>query len=313
VPHVTSLQLAFARIGLDWSEAALTSAHSRPLSEVVGWARRAHRLGVLTDRRHTPAVIARTLLDAGLDDCRAVVAEYVGLPEERITDTRLARLPGTEFGPLNVLLLIQGEGWQPWPAFAPRPETAYAHRRGLITKRDIRALSLARLALRETDVVWDIGAGSGAVSIEMAELAWRGQVYAVERDAENVGYIRENAARFGTLNVSVISGVAPDALADLPPPSAVFVGGTGGATEAILTHIDQAAGPGCRVVANLATLENLVHMLHMCNSLGWPHEVAQVSIAHGKAIAGMTRLAPLNPVFILSAQLGSPEQRGGRS
>ena len=307
VPHVTSLQLAFARIGMDWSKAVLTSAHNRPLAEVVGWARRARTLGLLTDGEHTPSAIAQTLLAAGLPDCRAVVAESLGLPEERITDTRLAQLPGADFGPLNVLLLIQDDGWQPWPTFAPRSDERYAHCRGLITKREVRALSLARLALRETDVVWDIGAGSGAVSVEMAELAWRGQVYAVERDAENIAHIRQNVTRFGALNVSIIKGNAPEVLIGLPRPSAVFVGGTGGSMESILHHIDGAAQPGCRVVANLATLENLVQMLRVTRELGWRIEVMQASIAHGREIAGMTRLAPLNPVFVVSAEVGEDE------
>jgi precorrin-6Y C5,15-methyltransferase (decarboxylating) len=307
VPHVSSLQLAFARIGVDWNEAVLTSAHSRPLAEVVGWARRTHKLGILTDREHTPPAIARTLLDAGVGDCRAVVAENLGLPDERITDTRLEQLTDAESGPLNVLLLIRDADWQPQPAFAPRPEGAYAHRRGLITKREVRAISLARLALRETDTVWDIGAGSGAVSVEMAQLAWRGQVFAVERDAENVACIRQNVARFGALNVSVIEGSAPAALAGLPRPSAVFVGGTGGAMEPILRHIDGAAQSSCRVVANLATLENLVGMLQATRALGWRTEVMQASIAHGSDIAGLTRLAPLNPVFILSGQVGNDD------
>lgn len=304
VPHVTSLQMAFARIGVDWNRSVLTSAHSRPLSEVAGWARRTRKLGLLTDGQDAPSTIARTLLDAGIADCRAVVAENLSLPEERIIDTRLARLPGAKFDPLNVLLLIQDEDWRPRPAFAPRPEKAYAHRRGLITKRDVRALSLARLALRENDVVWDVGAGSGAVSVETAELAWRGQVYAVERDAENVACIRQNVARFGALNVSVIEGTAPLALAGLPQPTAVFIGGTGGDMQSILRHIDGVAQSGCRVVANLATLENLVETLQVSRELGWRTEVAQASIAHGTEIAGLTRLAPLNPVFILSGQVG---------
>lgn len=318
VPHVTSLQLAFARIGEDWNDAALTSAHARPLAEVVGWARRARKVGVLTDREHTPAAVARTLLDAGLGDCRAVVAENLGLPDERISDTRLEALADAEFGApgdkhgkhshLNVLLLIRSDGWRPRPAFAPRPAGAYSHRGGLITKREVRAISLARLAPRETDTVWDIGAGSGAVSVEVAELAWRGRVYAVEKDAENVRYIRENASRFGVLNVTVVKGRAPEALEELPRPSAVFIGGTGGEMEAILRHVDAAAKrqpSGCRVVANLATLEHLVHMQRLMETLGWRPDVTQAIIARGREIAGLTRLAPLNPVFVLSGEVGN--------
>ena len=299
VPHVSSLQLAFARAGVTWSDAIFTSAHARPLAEVVGWARRAPKLGILTDEEQTPAMIARTLLAAGIADCRAIVAENLGLPDESLTDTRLSALPGLEFAPLNVLLLIRDPDWRPQPAFAPRPDKAYAHRRGLITKADVRALSLARLALSETDTAWDIGAGSGAVSIEMAELAWRGQVFAVEHDEENLGYIRENVARFGALNVVVVEGRAPAALEGLPQPAAVFIGGTGGELKAILRHIASVAPPGCRVVLNLATLENLHDALAVMRALDCSPQVAQVSVARGKVIAGRTRLAPLNPVFIL--------------
>jgi precorrin-6Y C5,15-methyltransferase (decarboxylating) len=300
VPHVSSLQLAFARAGIPWSDAAFTSAHARPLAEVAGWARRAAKLGILTDREHTPARIAQTLLDAGVEDCRAIVAENLGLPDERLTDTRLAALPGMDFAPLNVLLLIHDAGWQPAPAFAPRPDDVYAHRRGLITKADVRTLSLARLALRETDTVWDIGAGSGAVSIEAAARAWRGRVFAVECDAENIGYLTENVARFGALNVTLVEGRAPAVLEGLPAPSAAFIGGTGGVMQEIMTFVAGAARPGCRVVVNLAMLERLHEAMTLMQGLGWTPQVAQVNIAHGKAIAGKTRLAPLNPVFIVS-------------
>jgi precorrin-6Y C5,15-methyltransferase (decarboxylating) len=300
VPHVSSLQLAFAQAGVTWSDAIFTSAHARPLAEVVGWARNAPKLGILTDEKQTPALIAQTLLDAGIADCRAVVAENLGLPDERLTDTHLSALPGMEFAPLNVLLLIRDPDWRPRPAFAPRPDESYAHRSGLITKADIRALSLARLALSETDTAWDIGAGSGAVSIEMAKLAWRGQVYAIEHNAENIGYIRENVAGYGALNVVVVEGRAPAALEGLPQPAAVFIGGTGGELEAILRHIARVAPPGCRVVMNLATLENLHDALVVMRALDCFPQVAQVSVAHGKVIAGRTRLAPLNPVFILT-------------
>ena len=303
IPHVSSLQLAFARAGLAWNEAIFTSAHARPLAEVVGWAKRASKLGILTDRQHSPAMIAQTLLDIGLADCRAIVAENLGQPDEWLTDTRLAALPGLEFGPLNVLLLVQDEGWRPWPIFSPRPDEAYAHRRGLITKADVRALSLARLAVAETDTIWDIGAGSGAVSVELAELAWRGQLFAIEHDAENLGYIRANCRRFGALNVTVVAGRAPVALSDLPQPDAVFIGGSGGELAGILQHLDRMIRPGGRVVLNLATLENLTEALKLMRSLDWSPEVTQVNLAHGQAIAGLTRFAPLNPVFIVSGKV----------
>jgi len=300
VPHVSSLQLAFARAGIDWSDAVFTSAHARPLAEVIGWAKHVHKLGILTDPAHTPAVLASALLGAGLEDCRAIVAEALGTPEERLIDGRLSELPGGAFAPLNVLLLVRHPDWRPRPVLAPRPEAAYAHRRGLITKAGVRALSLAALALAETDTAWDIGAGSGALSVEMAELAWRGQVFAVECDGECLACIQRNAERFGTPNVAIVAGRAPAALEGLPPPQAVFVGGTGGEMAAILSAVARAARPGCRVVLNLAALEHMSEGLRLMHSLGWSPRLTQASIAYGEPLAGLTRLAPLNPVFILA-------------
>jgi len=299
IPHVTSLQLAFARAHLDWSDAVLTSAHARPLAELVGWARRAAKLGILTDPTRTPALLARTLLDAGLDDCRAIVVENLGLPEERLIDSRLSQLVNGQFAALNVMLVVRGDAWRPRPVYASRPDEAYAHRRGLITKAEVRSLSLAALALAETDTAWDVGAGSGALSVEMAELAWRGQVFAVECDAENLAFLHRNVEKFGALNVTIVEGHAPEALEELPPPQAVFVGGTGGEMVAILNHIARVARPGCRVVLNLATLEHVSQGLQLMSSLGWSPRLTQVNIAYGQALAGLTRLSPLNPVFIL--------------
>lgn len=303
IPHVTSLQWAFARAGLDWNGAVFTSAHARPLAEVVGWARRSPRLGILTDPAHTPGVIAQAMLAAGIEDCRAIVAENLGLPEERLIDSRLVDVAQQDFAPLNVMLLVRPDNWRPQPVFAPREDTAYVHRRGLITKAEMRALSLAALALSESDTAWDIGAGSGAMSIEMAQLAWRGQVFAIEQDAENLGYLHENIKHHGALNVIPVAGRAPDALVGLPPPRAVFIGGSGGELAAILALIARVADAGCRVVANLATLEHLIEAQTHMERLGWSPTLLQINIARQARLAGLTRLSPLNPVFIVWGEL----------
>lgn len=299
IPHVSMLQLAFARAHIEWSDAVFTSAHARPLSEVIGWAKRTAKLGILTDPHNTPAVIARALLAAGLEDCRTVVAENLGLPEERLIDTCLTQLVDQEFAPLNVLLLIRDAAWRPHPMFVLRPDVAYCHRDGMITKAEIRALSLAALALAENDTVWDIGAGSGAMSIECAQIAWRGQVFAIERAPEGVAIIRDNLARFGVLNVTVVEGEAPAALEGLPPPQAVFIGGSGGKLVAILEHVSQVAPLGCRLVLTLATLEHLNQAKGYLEAMGWTTQLLQVNIARGQPIGEGTRLAPLNPVFLL--------------
>lgn len=303
LPQASALQMAFARARLSWQDAHFTSAHARPLAEVVGQARRFRKLGILTDPQHNPALIAEKLLAAGIPDCRAIVCENLGETREALTDTRLSGLIGHTFSDLNVLLLVQAHDWQPAPLPHLRPDTAYAHRNSLITKMDIRALCLGRLALRETDLVWDIGAGSGAVSIEMAEQAWRGRVYAIEKDSECLGYIRENVARFGVLNVEIIAGDAPSALQGLPAPNAVFLGGTGGQLQVILEALAQAALPGCRMTATFAILENMLQAYNWMKRAGWNPGLAQAQMTYGAPIADGMRLSPANPIFIVNGEI----------
>ncbi len=297
IPQVSMLQEAFARARVAWHDAHFTSAHARPLAEVIGFAKRFPKLGILTDPRNTPAFIAEKLLAAGIPDCRVVVFENLGETNEAMFDEKLSSVIQKSFADLNVMLLIQNEGWTPAP-FLIRPDNAYAHRNGLITKADVRALCLSRLALRETDVVWDVGAGSGAVSIEMAEQAWRGRVFAIEKDSENLHHIRENIARFGILNVEVVRGEAPSALLGLPAPSAVFIGGSGGHLESILEIVNQFAG--CRVVATFTVLENMLQALTWMKRAGWNPSLTQAQFSYGASIADGTRLSPSNPIFILS-------------
>ena len=300
-PQVSCLQAAFARINVHWGEAAFTSAHARPVSEVIGLARRFPKVGILTDPTQSPPWMAAKLLAAGIPECRAVVCENLGQADEKITNTRLVELPQMDFAPLNVLLLIHDPGWKPAPAFAPRPDSAYRHKRGLITKSDVRAISIARLGICETDVIWDIGAGSGAVSIEMAEIAWRGQVFAIEKDEECLACLRENITHYGVTNVQVIAGEAPQASVGLPPPSVAFIGGSSGKLVEILAQIEESAPPGCRVAANFTLLENLLLAFNWMQARGWEPALSEMQFSYGIPTAGGTRLAPANPVFILSA------------
>jgi len=301
-PQVSSLQTAFARIRLPWQDAALTSAHARAVTEVIGLARRFPKIGILTDPLQTPAWISTQLLAAGIPDCRAVVCENLGEADEKIIDTRLVELAGKSFAPLNVLLLIHDQGWKP-VTLTNRPDSAYRHKNGLITKRDVRIMSIARLAVCETDVIWDIGAGSGAVSIEIAEAAWRGQVLAIEKDEECLACLHENVTRYGVTNVQIVEGEAPQVLEKLPVPSAIFIGGSSGKLADILNWIEKIARPECRVVGNFAVLENLLLGFDWMRVHGCNPEITVVQFSYGLPIGEGTRLVPSNPVFILGGMV----------
>ncbi len=236
VPHVSSMQLAFARVKESWEDAYLTSLAGRPLESIVDRIRTAEKVGLFSSDELPPARLAQALLDRGIDYFRAYVCENLGSPDERVTQAELADLTTLEFDPLHVLILVRkpdrpdrvGRGGR-YHLFG-NADDVFAQslpKRGLITYAEVRAIALAQLDIRPTSIVWDIGAGSGSVAIEAAQLAHQGMVYAIEPEPADVALIQANAESFGVPNVRPVAGRAPDDLAGLPDPDAIFVGGTG--------------------------------------------------------------------------------------
>ena len=173
--------------------------------------------------------------------------------------------------------------------------------RGQITKREVRAVSLYSLALGQDSIVWDIGAGTGSVSVEAALIAHQGRIFAVEKDLENIGLLERNVERLGTDNIEIVASEAPAALDSLPDPDSVFIGGSGGNLPAILKLVGWRLKPGGRVVANLAALERSHEVYHQMQQLGFQAELVMVNAARGKELRdGTVRLESLNPVFVVS-------------
>ncbi len=185
----------------------------------------------------------------------------------------------------------------------PRGETG-----GLITKREVRAVSLARLALQSNSIVWDIGAGSGAVAIEAARLCREGQVWAVEKNPADVALCRRNIERSGCANIRLIEGLAPEACREWPAPQAVFIGGSGGhLTELIALSASRLVSGGWLVV-NLATFENLQECLQALATHGFEADVTLVQVSRSQPLLGLTRLEALNPVFVVAATRNTIKQ-----
>src|SRR5487761_1281503 len=294
LPNISSMQLAFARLKESWHDAALVSCHAKPIEDALDVIRDAKKVGIFTDNENTPARIARELLKAGIGGFRAHVCENLGGADERISSCDLRELAERQFAPLNVLVLTK-------IALAPPlerrdwtfgiPEEAFYQRqplKGLITKTEVRVLSLARLRLRPGNLVWDIGAGSGSVSIEAALLG--AKVWAVEKNKEDCDIIRRNIEKFATPQITVAHGLAPAALAELPYPDAAFIGGSGGEMGEIVRICRERLLPGGRLVANVATLENLGQVP--------ANDVTLVQISRTRPILDLHRFEALNPVFI---------------
>lgn len=308
LPHVSSVQLAFARIKESWEDATFISVHGRPAEGLVQAVSRSKKVAILTDETNSPARIARSLLDAGLSGYRAYLCENLGGPEERIREAALDELVDAPPSLLGVLVLIRTELRREAASMRWRhgiPDDQFDQRRplrGLITKLEVRMVALALLGLEESSVVWDVGAGSGSVAIEAASLARRGEVYAIERDPESVELIRSNVAKFDASNVVVVPGSAPEALDRLPDPDAVFVGGHGGRIAEILETAGRRLRRDGRVVVGAASIETMSGSAATLREQGFTVEVTLMQASRSKDLAGLTHLSALNPVFLVTGR-----------
>ncbi|MGQ4808427.1 Cobalamin biosynthesis bifunctional protein CbiET [Candidatus Entotheonellaceae bacterium PAL068K] len=307
LPHVSAVQLAFARLGSSWHDACVVSLHGRPMHALLpALHQRTAKIALLTDASNHPAAVARWLMEHHCEDTIIWVCEELGGPGERLTQWTPRNILNQTFSPLNVTILLR----QGTPSVADAipllglPEQAIAHHAGMITKRELRLIALGYLALHPDEVLWDIGAGSGAVALEAARLAATLRVFAIERSAQALAQITDNIRTFALPNVQPVLGEAPEALADLPDPHAVFIGGSGGRLAELIPVVVERLHPGGRVVLHCITLEHL--------SLGWERlraqelhvDVTSVQLSRARPLGTLHRLASDSPLFILQAHKG---------
>jgi precorrin-6Y C5,15-methyltransferase (decarboxylating) len=305
IPQPSSVQLAFAAAGLSWSDATCLSVHGRSIEGLCQRMRRLNKVALLTDADNSPRRVALHLLEYNDREWDAIVCENLGSTDERIRRFNLETLSQcTDISALNVMILNRSASWLCPPAFQSEPEEAYARRMpklGLITKREIRVLSLAALQPRAQDVIWDIGAGSGSVAIEAARLAYDGRVFAIECEEESQGFCAENIRKHGADNVRLIAGEAPTALEGLDHPDAVFIGGSKGKLDALIHIVWDRLNPGGRLVINAVTMENVGQTVATLSSMGLAYDVNLVQVARSSLLAGKYhRYEALNPIHIFS-------------
>jgi precorrin-6Y C5,15-methyltransferase (decarboxylating) len=303
------MQLAFARVKESWEEAFLTNLARHSLDRVLEQIRGAEKVGLFTSEDSPPSEVARVLLSERLDYFTAYVCENLGSPDERVTQGELAELVDQEFAPLNVMILVRKPSVPDRPPerigrrLFGNPDDAFLQtkpKRGLLTPAEIRAVALAEMDVGPASVVWDIGAGSGSVSIEAAQIASGGTVYAIEMDPDDHQLIVANAKRFGVVNLVPVLGRAPEAWADLPDPDSVFVGGSG---RGICRLVEAAYGrlrKGGRLVATMGGIDNLVESYHALHAQA-PHvKVWMINVARGNYQLERIRFESLNPTFLMA-------------
>jgi len=310
LPHVSSMQLAFARVKENWDEAYQANLATQPLELVVEKVRTAPIVGLFTTESVPPAAVAKALLDRKIDYFTAYVCENLGSPDERVTQAELADVANDDFATLNVMILVRK------PDVPDRPATMRGKRlfgnpdelflqskpkRGLLTPAEVRAIALSELDLGPTSTMWDVGAGSGSVAIEAAQIAAGGQVFAIEMDAEDYQVIIHNAEQFNVTNLVPILGRAPEAWANLPKPDAVFIGGSGRNVSVIAEAAFAELRPEGRIVVNVGSIENIAAVRATLSRLAGDVQVWMVQVSRGNDQMERMRFESMNPTFLLKA------------
>ena len=297
-PGVSSIQLLSAALGRPWQDWKLVSAHGCACDPVAECMMN-RSVFFLTGGTETPASLCQKLTDAGMGEAHGVVGENLGTGEEAIRYGSAAELAGQSFAPLSVLLVENFDV----PHFrAPGfPDESFIRGQVPMTKQEVRAAVLAKLAVRPEDILWDVGAGTGSVSVELALAAPRGRVYAVECDPEGCALIRANRQRFLARNLTLVEGLAPAALADLPAPDAVFIGGSKGSLAAI---VDAALekNPAARICASAIALETLSAAVAALTARGRTVQVSQIAVSRARAVGGLHLMMAQNPIYLITGE-----------
>jgi len=303
-PNVTSVAAAFARLKLPWQDATVLSLHGKTDTHRLWEAMAAEtKIALFTDRTHTPGWLAAALIERGITDVRMWVLEKMGSDNEQIASFRLEDAERTEFDDLNMVVLTRQEAdaVEKTHNFGPGiPDDRFEHCKGLITKAEVRAVTLSKLRLAPGMVLWDLGAGSGSVSVEAALLMGKGRVVAVEKNRDRIGQIETNRKRFGIPHLQVINARLPEGLAGLPAPDRVFVGGGGKDLQEIIKVSAGRLAPAGIIVANTVLLSNVTTAMDTLNQLGFETEMVQIQVSRSSRMPWSERLQAENPVFIIS-------------
>ena len=298
LPGLSSIQLLAAALGRPWQGWNLVSAHGRtcdPVAECM----QGRPTFFLTGGSEDPATLCAQLAAEGFGDVQAVVGQCLGTPEEKIFRGSVKELAAGRFNSLSVLLVEAAEVLlRRTPGL---PDEAFERGDVPMTKQEVRAAVLAKLAVRPEDILWDVGAGTGSVSVELALAAPRGRVYAVECRPEGCALIKANREKFRTRNLVLVEGLAPAALSDLPAPDAVFIGGSKGSLAAIVdAALDK--NPDARICVSAIALETLSAAVAALTAKGRTVQVSQIAVSRAKAVGGLHLMMAQNPIYLITGE-----------
>lgn len=318
LPDLSSMQAAFARINVPWDDAFCISVHGGPdsakrrklpyeLDDIPRLLERYRKLAVLTDRQNNPVEIARGFTSVTREKGPAIVmhvCERMGYPDERVWTGTVEAAAAMNFADPNVVVLGIQETGDRRPAtgvvFGLR-EDEISHARGLITKDEVRAVTIHKLRLPARGVLWDIGAGSGSISIEAARTFPGLKVFSIEQNSEQIGHLKANRTAFDVRNLEIVPGAAPAAFSGLPGPDRAFIGGSGGQLAAILTHLRERMRSGI-IVVNAIKPETLTQAVAGLEQAEFAVSIAEVVVSRSRTVSGKRQMTAQNPISIVTGE-----------
>ena len=305
LPGISSIQYFAAKAGTGWDDALLLSAHGRPCNYVTKIRRSPKTILLVGGDRGVSDLLA-ALRDNSLGRLPVTVGENLSYPEERIVRGTAEEWMNETFAALS-LVLVENPDAGNAVLTQGRPDGDFLRTEVPMTKSEVRAVTLSKLRLTRNALCWDVGAGTGSVSLEMAEIAEDGRVYAIERKNEACDLIERNKRHLGVANVQVIRGTAPEALKDLPAPTHVFIGGSGGELKEIIS-LALHKNPAARIVVNTVTAETFAVALDAVKTLPVRDvEIVELSVSRGRQVGSYHLMTAQNPVYLFSCQGGQDE------
>ena len=294
ISGISSVSYFFAKCSLPWKDANLISCHGLD-TNIVSSVRRNRYTFALTGK-NIPE-LQNELIKYGFGDLKVWIGENLGSNEESVQESIISDLGGKEFSSLTVLIIEN-------PDFDSRirtgiPDEEFIRGKVPMTKSEVRAVCLSKLSLSSSDIAYDIGCGTGSVTIEMAFSAYDGKVYAFDKNEEAISLLEQNCQKFHLDNVEAICGLAPECLKDLPVPDVAFIGGSSGNMDEIVSYL-YGINSKIKLVITAVTLENAMAALDSLKNIGIKSDIVQVAVSKGRGIGELHMLIAQNPIFIIS-------------
>ena len=297
---ISSLVYFTQKLDMSWDDAKIISMHGRNNNLVAAVAKNT-KVFSLTGGENSPAKLCKELCDCGYSDVFVYVGENLSYADEKITKGFASELVGMEFPSLSVMMIINDKPIDGCHYVHGLPDDFFVRAKVPMTKQEVRSISISKLSPRSTDIIYDIGAGTGSVSVELALIAKNGKVWAFERNPEAIELIRMNSKKLNVQNLEIIEGEASAEIKETPAPDCVFIGGSGGNLHSMLDTI-YLKNNEARVVINAITVETLASVLdYYKNKSNYEIEIVNVFCARSQKIGSYNLMKSQNPVYVISA------------